>query len=257
MLVYAYAFNTQKAGATWTEYEDAVWPDRAVDARVCTSFRCAVADGATETSYSRLWAHQLVNAYSNRALDGETLAELPRLQAKWQGSVSKRVARANNWWTGQKAASGAFAAFVGVEFSNGTAPDRGEWRATALGDCCLFHVRADQLVRSFPIERADAFNDRPLLLPSIPAQNAEMLDRLMHASDVWQANDSFYLLSDAIAHWFLTQSEAGERPWAQLRDLGTDSTTFVSWIEQLRAAGSLKNDDVTVLRVDLFPGEVL
>jgi hypothetical protein len=255
VLVYAQAFMIQKAGGTWPEYEDAVWPDRGLDGRPCSSFRCAVADGATETSYSRLWAHQLVGAYSAGALDGQSLAQLPTLQAKWQAQVGKRVARSTNWWTGQKAAAGAFAAFVGVEFTNGSAPDRGQWRASALGDCCLFHVRDDALLRSFPIDRADGFNDRPLLLPSIPAQNAELLEHLMHASDEWQANDSFYLLSDAIAHWFLVQAEAGERPWADLRDLGTTPTTFASWIGQLRTSGALKNDDVTVLRVDLFPGE--
>ncbi len=49
---------------------------------------------------------------------------------------------------------------------------------------------------------------------------------------------------------------SGERPWAALRDLGTGPGSFTGWVDQLRAEGTLKNDDVTVLRVDLFPGEV-
>jgi hypothetical protein len=255
VLVYVQAFATQKAGSTWAEYEDAVWPDRPIHGASFASFRCAVADGATETSYSRLWAHQLVGAYSTGALNPETLVELPALQRKWQSKVGRAVRQSTKWWTAQKAASGAFAAFVGLEISSAAAPDPGTWRASALGDCCLFQVRDDELIFCFPLTRADEFNDRPLLLPSLSQQLSDVPANLKRASATWVPNDTFFMLSDAIAHWFLLDFEGGGKPWSALRDLGTDEAVeFRTWIDSLRASGVLKNDDVTVLRVDVLPG---
>ena len=44
-----------KDGNTKAEYEDAAYPGNEIN-YYGELFRCAVADGATETSFSRLWA---------------------------------------------------------------------------------------------------------------------------------------------------------------------------------------------------------
>jgi hypothetical protein len=62
MHVVTEAFWLPKAGNTLEEYEDAFWPRKSMD-RSLSMFRCAVADGATETSFSRVWAQTLVRAY--------------------------------------------------------------------------------------------------------------------------------------------------------------------------------------------------
>ena len=59
MHVFAQPFWAPKQGNEDNEYEDAFWPRKSIEHRA-TSFHCAVADGATETSYSGIWAKQLV-----------------------------------------------------------------------------------------------------------------------------------------------------------------------------------------------------
>ena len=73
MHVVAEAFWLPKAGNTLEEYEDAFWPRKSID-RSTSMFRCAVADGATETSFSAVWAQTLVRAYCRGHLyEGKTL----------------------------------------------------------------------------------------------------------------------------------------------------------------------------------------
>ncbi len=70
------------------------------------------------------------------------------------------------------------------------------------------------------MEEARAFNNRPALLASNPIYNARVVDNLQAAQGRWMPDDAFYLMTDALAAWFLAEAEKGERPWAILRDLG-------------------------------------
>jgi hypothetical protein len=73
------------------------------------------------------------------------------------------------------------------------------------------------------------------------------------AAGEWRTDDIFYLATDAMALWLLTQVEDGEPPWGVLRDLDTEDQAFAfdEWITDLRATGEVKNDDMTLVRVDL------
>jgi hypothetical protein len=76
---------------------------------------------------------------------------------------------------------------------------------------------------------------------------------MYHASGQWQDGDGFYLMTDAIACWFLRAVEGGEAPWTLLRALGTaEERNLAARITGLRKEGRLANDDITVLRVDAF-----
>jgi hypothetical protein len=50
--------------------------------------------------------------------------------------------------------------------------------------------------------------------------------------------------------------EEGREPWSILRDLDTEDQmkAFDEWIAELRSIDELKNDDVTLVRVDLTAG---
>jgi len=60
-------------------------------------------------------------------------------------------------------------------------------------------------------------------------------------------------MTDAIACWFLLGAERGLRPWHALDDVlaARDRQEIDLWIEEHRQSGSLRNDDVTVLRVEV------
>src|SRR5262245_58112070 len=111
MRVSAQALWLPKAGNTPEEYEDACWPQEPVIDREAARFRCAIADGATETSFSGLWANQLVREYCRQTSVKQFVGSLPRLRQEWQWQVS---AKPLPWYAEEKARSGAFAAFLGL-----------------------------------------------------------------------------------------------------------------------------------------------
>jgi hypothetical protein len=250
--IFAHAFSAPKAGGSDAEYEDASWPDRTYQRSTQERFRCAVADGATETSYSRSWAHLLVSAFANGRLSGPELEELEVLRRRWRRGVQRRLQGSHPWYAVQKAETGAFAALVTLDVQE-DAPGRGRWASFALGDSCLVQLRGDELLAAFPLQDAAAFNDRPRLIGSAPTDPIAVTE-FHHCTGAWLPEDIFYLMSDAISCWFFKQVEAGQRPWEDLRDLGTSAMPpFRTWLEALRREHSVKNDDVTILRVELFP----
>src|SRR5947209_8212610 len=97
-----------KHGNTNEEYEDAAAPLEPQDTLV-DDFRCSVADGATETSFSGLWAKLLVNGF----IEG---ADRTKLKHLWADAVSTKTLA---WYAEQKAESGAYAALVGLTLKAG------------------------------------------------------------------------------------------------------------------------------------------
>ena len=100
-----------KAGNRSEEYEDAFWPTRS---EVVTGgeLYCAVADGATETSFSGQWARQLVRAFGNGDLaERDWTAQLAKEQSRWLHTVQRKPLP---WYAEEKARSGAFAALLGL-----------------------------------------------------------------------------------------------------------------------------------------------
>jgi hypothetical protein len=235
-----------KRGSTETEYEDAfgVAEDR---------FRFAVADGATEASFSGVWAKQLVRAFINRKLSVPiAFEELKPLQSRWGTIVHRNPLP---WYAEEKASSGAFAAFVGLEFLREDSQPEAKrvWRATAAGDSCLVQVRGDEIVGAFPLADSSSFSSRPNLLSSTPALNGNGSELISNSNGLWGCEDVFFLMTDALACWFFKEHEQGNKPWDLLRDLDTQGNiSFEDFIAVLRAEGRMKNDDVTLVRIDII-----
>jgi hypothetical protein len=245
---YAKEFWLPKHGSSEGEYEDAA-------AIANDRMRFAVADGATETSFSGAWARQLVRAFTSGKLSIPiALEELIPLQARWQESIAHR--HPLPWYAEEKANSGAFAAFVGLEFSQEKtdAGTRKIWRATAAGDSCLVQVRGDEIIHAFPLADSASFGNRPNLLSSAPSSNGDSSELVKQCTGSWGCEDVFFLMTDALACWFFKEQELGNKPWILFRDLDTqDSVPFEKFVTDLRASGRMKNDDVTLLRIDNLP----
>ena len=65
-----------------------------------------------------------------------------------------------------------------------------------------------------------------------------------------------WLTTDASAHWALARQEAGDSPWEELQRFLTPQTTpaeFAAWIERLRDRQGLRDDDITLLALTVFP----
>ncbi len=234
-----------KRGNRDDEYEDA----HAADASVG---RFAVADGATESAFAAVWAQALVQHFANsRGDDADRCsAWLPSAQEQWQkGLRGKKLP----WFAEAKAEQGAFATFLGVSVS---AEAEGEfhWRAVAVGDSCLFHTRGHTLLQAFPIRRSKDFGNSPQLVGSRSPVDEVETRRTDRLEGTGRAGDRLWLMTDALSQWFLTEQESGGTPTKELGCLLRPPETkdrFVAWMNLLRDAKRIRNDDVTLLAVRL------
>ncbi len=223
-----------KQGHTPDEYEDATAPPvAAADGTV----RAALADGATESAFAGAWARTLVEEFTGSDVTvPETFAEsIHRTRRVFGGRIAEHATDLP-WYAAAKAEEGAFAAFLGfVLYPNGA------WRAVAVGDCCLFHLRGGACLTTWPLDDPADFGNRPDLLGSrldVSQPDAQT------TSAQWTAGDRFLLVSDALAAYLLAHDPAAAT--------GLDAEAFVAFVAGARADG-MRNDDVTLLELVLRP----
>lgn len=260
MYVIAEPFWIQKSGCSEAEFEDAFCPRNIVDG--ADERRFAVADGATETSFSSVWAKQLARSYCQGDMDSlaQIKSRLPALQENWSRIVRRRPLP---WYAEEKLRSGTYAALAGLTFSE-SSKDSGSWTAIACGDSCIAHVRGENLLMTFPITRSESFSNSPILLSTDLVMNVKAIENIQEASGEWQTGDSFYLMTDALASWFIQCCEMDQKPWAILRDLAatplpsavapsgfSQLRPFRPWVEELRQSHAIRNDDVTLFRIEI------
>lgn len=251
MLVFAQGFSAPKAGNSPQENDDGCYPvgSLEIDRRV---FRCAVADGATESSYSGPLARMMVGQFRRGRLAPRFWDyTLSLIRQQWESQVSSKALA---WYATEKADHGAFAAFLGLTIWDGVrVPNGGKWRSIAVGDCCVAHIRRDSLLAQFPVDKSNDFDSRPYLISSKEEANRDLDQHLRIIKGEWQSDDCFLLMTDALACWFATRVELGDHPWNVLRDFGAQESreTFSSFVASRRTSGEMKNDDVTLVRVDV------
>lgn len=239
-----------KAGNSEAEYEDAFWP-RSLDEESNQS-RFAVADGATETSFSGIWAKQIVRAFGKGHLNFENPSHhFSALQERWWEIIHQRSLP---WYAEEKASKGAFASFLGLTLSeemlDGELQRR--WKAVALGDSCLTQLRGEEVLVLFPLDRSESFTNRPVLLSSNQALTGQIQEHLCVQESIWMPGDTFYLMTDAIAQWFMREFEQGKKPWDILDIKAKDQDKpFRDWMTGLRLDKAIRNDDITMLQIKI------
>jgi hypothetical protein len=257
MRVSTQRFWLPKAGNSADEYEDAFWPPEPITEWEGTRFRCAVADGATETSFSAAWAGMLVQEYCEQSSLNRFMKALPHLQRDWLHEVT---ARPLPWYAEEKVRSGAFASLLGLTLFERAAAKQTHvavWDAVAIGDSCLFHFQADRLLAAFPLTHSDQFNSRPYLLGTV-GQSLELLyDHITVLRGKCHPGDTFYLMTDALACWFLRHQEEDTATFDYLSDI-RDQHLFEEFVREQRVQRDcenrpyLRNDDVTLFRVEVY-----
>jgi hypothetical protein len=238
------AFHLVKAGNDPADYEDAF----AVDA---VRARFAVADGATESSFAAGWARLLVEGFvgAHRA-PWSNLAWLTPARQQWSAEVD---ALPLPWYAEDKRADGAFATFLGMAFRAPDSHRPGIWRALAIGDSCLFRVHHGRLMRAFPLGHSEDFGNQPRLIGSRQG-GGEIGHKRHRTGGNWRHGDRFLLMTDALAQWFLRRHEQEAAPADVVAALLAESdaqAAFADWVEQRRSGEGMRNDDVTLVVVDL------
>jgi hypothetical protein len=243
MSMTSQTFWLPRRGNSPAEYEDAC------DANDVLG-RYAVADGASEGCFTGLWARLLVEDFVRNADQGteQWPTSLSAVQEHWDADVrGRKLPYHAEPWVRQ----GAFATFLGVALIP-SGDGSHQWQAVAVGDTCLFHSRGAAVLRAFPMEHSQQFGNAPRLVGARAAEE-DVRGRCQFWSDGRsQPGDRLWLMTDALAQWCLAEQEKGGNPWGELERLlagPQDGVGFAEWIEGLRSARRLRNDDVTLLAI--------
>ncbi|MFE2164529.1 hypothetical protein ACFXB3_05585 [Streptomyces sp. NPDC059447] len=269
--MYVTHLVTPKHGSTEAECEDAVavLPDCPHDFMLREPLTVGVCDGATESALAKDWARLLSRAVAEHAmarpdlLAGGTDFEefLASAAAQWDPWLAQytqeRVAegRPLKWYEHTKLAAGAHATLLCVRIDPDPDTDGSEpawrWQAAALGDSCVFHLRDDQLAQAFPVTVAEEFGTAPDLFGSRNRDVALLASRTRFTEGRCRPGDRLFLMTDALAAWFLSAPDQGSAVRQLLDFSGPDDLGgFMDWLNDLRECRQLRNDDVAVVRID-------
>jgi hypothetical protein len=238
-------FLLPKSGHQLSECEDAIGIN--VPAR-----RFAIADGATEAFDSQSWARLLAHDWVRPGPADQTLDEFRAWVAKQGQSLHDSWNGLQlSWYAEEKARTGSFAAFVGVQFD--VAGDALCWTAIALGDSCLIHCRGNAVVTALPVSHYENFNATPPLVPSHPAMQKTALEKVVVDCGMVEQGDVLLLLSDAVAAWYLMLVEKDEPARRHFEHLLTtmQESELELLFEKDRLDGKIKDDDIAVIRVEI------
>jgi hypothetical protein len=223
--------------------------------------RFAVADGATEAYESARWVEQLIGSFmspdqagaaSRPELERVSLSEWFRaMQERWQAAAPA----AQDYIEELKIRQGTLATFVGGEILGLETPAP-FWRAAALGDSVLFHVRGGNLVDQFPRMRSSDFASSPAGISSLPGRLDRMSDQVQLQWGRLAPGDTIFVATDAFAKWMITCLEKGDPTlWALLGEL-VHPDLFFQLVTAQRRAMAMKDDDVTLMRIRMLPQPV-
>src|SRR5204863_5831863 len=146
-----------------------------------------------ETSFSGIWAKQLVRSYCRGEMDTPEGREsaFRSLQQRWWKIVRRKPLP---WYAEEKLGFGTFSSLLGITFEDSV--DRGGtggWTAMASGDSCLVQIRNDAVVAAFPFQDSSAFSNNPVLL-STNGDHDQGLAQLRGAWGSWESEDCFFLM---------------------------------------------------------------
>ena len=238
-------YKLPKAGNTTDECEDAYSIKTTRQ-----SLKVFVADGATESSFAKEWANLLSKDLTNiRSFSFKSFAKrLPKIRGQWKEKVNKKPLP---WYAEIKLEKGAFSSIVGLWINY----KKAFFNCFAIGDCCIFHLRGGSIIKSFPIENEVEFSSNPFLV-STKKDDDDILFK--HFRELKKQKiikgDYLFVMSDALACWFMNKTNENDKPWNILIGFAEDSShnKFEEWLQIKREEKEIKNDDTTLLTIEIL-----
>jgi hypothetical protein len=258
-------FYGAKEGYALSEWEDGAMGEsfRRKRSTSLALFRFVVTDGATETYAARQWVDLLIGSFMSPdrtgPANGHGAAGWPDIDrvslSAWFRAMQEQ------WWAAAPAASdtieqlklnqGTLATFVGGQLV-GLDTMSPRWEAAALGDSVLFHVRNAHLVDQVPPLRSADFDTTPEGVNTRPERLDRMSRELLLRDGSLAPGDTIFVATDAFAKWMITRLEArDEALWPRLSELD-HPIVFDKLVAAERRAGTMKDDDVTLMRIRLL-----
>ncbi|MHC4179775.1 MAG: hypothetical protein ACYSWU_19880 [Planctomycetota bacterium] len=233
--------------------KDTEYPEEYQDAYRLDAARgiAAVADGVTSSIFARRWAGILTEATvadTPDPNDEEAFGRWLQLRRKaWSEGIDTSSLA---WHQKAKLPTGAFSTLLWVRVLPVEEDRPGAFGAHrlqgfAIGDSCLFHVRHGEVLRTFPIQKAEELEADPLVVGSVNL-NRDQLLKFQALDEHCYLDDLLVLCTDAVAAWALRLAEAGDRPdWEKYWN--TDEQEWREEVIRLRDRGEMRYDDATLM----------
>lgn len=238
-------YKLSKAGNTKDECEDAF-----ATKKTRQSLKVFVADGATESSFAKEWASMLSNDFKKvRSFSLKSIKKrLPKLRKDWKEEVSKKSLP---WYAEMKLEKGAFSTIIGLWINF----KKSNFNCFAIGDCCIFHLRNDRIITSFPIKNETEFSNNPFLISTNNVDDEQLVTHFKELKNQKVLKgDYLFIMSDALACWFINKTLSKDKPWNILIEFAKDNSNnkFEKWLNLQRTEKEIKNDDTTLLIIEIL-----
>ncbi|AKQ46404.1 hypothetical protein TH63_13480 [Rufibacter radiotolerans] len=234
-------YITHKKGELYSDCRDSYAWDKS-----CHKF--AISDGVSKSFFPGIWSQTLVNNFVNVKEVIETDYIL-KCQEEWLNQVKEIVLKPDARWYTKNAFnrnSPGLATFVGLQFFE----KEKKWTAYALGDSFLFFLPkgwndfekdcVKLSSKSTPIE----FDNYPDYLSSIGDKHKGKRQRLKGKLE----SGTFYLMTDALAEWFLNSKEIA----LHNINIWRNQADFERFVDITREGGKLSNDDSAILIINVI-----
>lgn len=206
--------------------------------------RFAISDGVTKSFFPKYWAEILVNKYVDEIGRRDFKEFIKECQQEWIEKVKNQVSGEKiKWYTRSALARNtpALATFAGLTFSKDK--NTWYWEAEAKGDSYIFFIgeKLISLISTPSIPESLLFDNYPDYLTSIGVE---------HKGEWYKkrsklGNGVFYLMTDALAEWFLKDLKYSVEQLSLLNN----QEDFRRFIEKERKTGNLNNDDSAILMI--------
>lgn len=208
----------------------------------------AMSDGVSKSFFSKVWSDVLVKKYVNQKDWKDNNEFIVESQKEWQSKIDEIVNQSETKWFTKSQyirKDPALATFVGLQFIE----SEQKWIAQALGDSFLFFIpkgvtEIENKLSSKP--EPIVFDNFPDYLSSIA--NYPQKGKIKAIKGEKLKEGTFYLMTDALAEWFLINTEQAKQ---KLDNIKTQEQ-YLETIANERNANRLNDDDSAVLILELF-----
>jgi hypothetical protein len=234
------------------EYEDAcaVGDQRGI---------AAVADGVAGGMFSGRWARLLTQGAVDNPPDPRDPDALRGWLEPLRGEWDSGIDRPNLSFFQRRRlqeVGGGYATLQWVELlPPESADDESQeevtipYRSFAVGDCCLFHVRDGEVLRTFPMEKSKDFDLDPVSIGSVDRKQDRLL-KFETLEATCRYGDLLVLASDALAWWMIRQvEEESPIPWDELWGMTEDE--FADRVRSQRESDGMRHDDTTLVLLEV------
>jgi hypothetical protein len=234
-------FRMSKLGNRESDYEDSFSYD-------LEKMKFAIADGVSNSIFSDVWARALTETFVSGDMDlfsgsaGDIMHNLiVESRKRWYRSVEWGKLP---WFTRNKAVNGSHSTLLLCHLRHQD-DDTLQMRAIAVGDSCLFKLRGDEIIYTFPLTDPAQFNTTPDLVWSgkghpFPLDSSSRDPEVRMMDGAVSAYDRLVFATDSISVLLLREAH----PAALLEEV-VEKRFSRSLVEAIDS-GRIRNDDITV-----------